>query len=157
MSVNLIKQAVRLLKRQNAPKINGSYVAIVHPDTVYDLWADPEWVEASKYAGSTQIFEGEVGKLYGVRFVESTEAKIEQSTVPVYNTLVLGADAFGVTSIGGGGIETIVKQKGSAGSADPLNQRSTVGWKLNKAVAVLAPQYIVRIEHATSFGATAAN
>lgn len=120
MSVELIKKAVRKLMRQNAPKINGSYVAIIHPDTLYDLWNDDEWIEASKYAGSTQIFEGEVGKLYGVRFVVSTEAKIFGGSTPIYATLVLGENAFGVTSINNGGIETIAKQKGSAGTGDPL-------------------------------------
>lgn len=157
MSVDLIKKAVRKLMRQNAPKINGSYVAIIHPDTLYDLWNDEEWIEASKYAGSTQIFEGEVGKLYGVRFVVSTEAKIFGGTVPVYATLVLGENAFGVTSINNGGIETIAKQKGSAGTADPLNQRSTMGWKMNKAVKILADEYMVRIEHTTSFSGATAN
>lgn len=118
LSVKDIKKAVRALKRKNIPTIGGNYVAIVHPDTVYDLWNDDEWIEASKYAGSTQIFQGEVGKLYGVRFVESTEAKI--FTGGVYATLVLGENAFGVTSINNGGIETITKQLGSGGSSDPL-------------------------------------
>lgn len=161
MSVKLIKKAVNKLMRQNAPKINGSYVAIIHPDTLFDLWEDPEWVDASKYAGSTQIFTGEVGKLYGVRFVISTEAKcfgtVGASSAPVYATLVLGENAFGVTSINGGGIETIAKQKGSGGTSDPLNQRSTMGWKMNKAVKILADEYMVRIEHSTSVAGAAAN
>lgn len=162
LSVMDIKKAVRLLKRNNTPKISGYYVAIVHPDTVYDLWNDSEWVEASKYAGSEQIFKGEVGKLYGVRFVESTEAKIWEAndadhgnTVPVYGTLVLGEDAFGVTSINGGGIETIAKQLGSGGTADPLNQRATIGWKMNKVAKILAEERMVRIEHASTYSSEA--
>lgn len=152
-----IKKAVRVLKRNNAPKIGKYYVAIIHPDTTYDLMADTAWIEAAKYAGSEQIFEGEVGKMYGVRFVESTEAKVFGGTVPVYGTLVLGANAFGITSINGGGIETIVKQLGSGGTADPLNQRATVGWKLNKVAKILVEEYMVRIEHAASYGSAVAN
>ena len=57
-SIALVKQAVRKLKRQNAPKIGDSYVAIVHPDTVYDLWNDPEWVEAQKYNNAEKIYNG---------------------------------------------------------------------------------------------------
>lgn len=169
LTVSDIKKAVRALKRVNCPKINGYYVAIVHPDTVYDLWEDDEWVEASKYAGSEQIFQGEVGKLYGVRFVESTEAKIwakeasgttgghGNTGASVYGTLVLGQNAFGVTSINGGGIETIAKQLGSGGTADPLNQRATIGWKLNKVAKILTQEYMIRIEHACSYGDAAAN
>lgn len=160
-----VKKAVRLLKRVNAPTVQGDYIAIIHPDTQFDVESDPEWIQAQQYAGSEKIFSGEIGKMYGVRFVVSTEAKIWKDDTcptitsgnyrPVYGTLVLGADAFGVTSINGGGIETIVKQLGSGGTADPLNQRATMGWKLNKVAKVLAPEYMVRIEHVTSFGASA--
>lgn len=151
-----IKKAVRKLKRVNARTINGDYVAIVHPDVVYDLMADDEWVDANHYAGSTKIFNGEIGKMYGVRFVETTMAKIwKPAALPIYGTLVLGENAFGVTSINNGGIETIVKQLGSGGTADPLNQRSSVGWKLNKVAKILEESYMVRIESAASFGADA--
>ncbi len=150
-----IKKAVKTLKRNNAPKIGDSYVAIIHPDTAYDLMNDQEWVEAQKYTTSEKIFNGEIGKMFGVRFIESTEAKIFEkagaSSADVYATVVLGKDAYGVTAINGGGIETIVKQLGSGGTADPLNQRATMGWKLNKCAEILDQTRLVRIEH----GATA--
>ena len=122
LTIEDIKKAVRLLKRVNAKTIQGSYVAIVHPDVSYDLMQDSEWIDANHYAGSTKIFEGEIGKMYGVRFVETTMAKIwKPSTLPIYGTLVLGENAYGVTALNGGGIETIVKQLGSGGTADPLS------------------------------------
>ena len=156
LTIEDIKKAVRWLRRNNAETINGDYVAIVHPDVSYDLMNDSEWVDANHYAGSTKIFNGEIGKMYGVRFVENTQAKIfKPSTLPIYGTLVLAANAFGVTSITGGGIETIVKQLGSGGTADPLNQRATAGWKLNKTATILTQEYMVRIESAATFGATA--
>lgn len=157
-----IKKAVRLLKRNNAPKIGDSYVAIIHTDTAYDLMNDPEWIEAQKYTTSDKIFNGEIGHMYGVRFVESTEAKIwskadSGATVPVYGTLVLGADAYGITSINGGGIETITKQLGSGGTADPLNQRATMGWKMNKTAKILDDTRMVRIEHTCTGAEDASN
>ena len=156
LTIEDIKKAVRKLKRVNAKTISGNYVAIVHPDVAYDLMQDSEWIDANQYAGSGAIFNGEIGKMYGVRFVETTMAKIvKPSTLPIYCTLVLAENAFGVTSINGGGIETIVKQLGSGGTADPLNQRSTVGWKLNKVAKRLEQSYMVRIESAASFGSSA--
>lgn len=123
LKIEDIKKAVRWLRRVDAEEINGDFVAIVHPDVVYDLMNDTEWVDANQYAGSGRIFEGEIGKMYGVRFVESSVAKIyKPSTLPIYGTLVLAANAYGVTSINGGGIETIVKQLGSGGTADPLTK-----------------------------------
>lgn len=127
LTIEDIKKAVRLLKRVNAKTINGNYVAIVHPDVVYDLMNDSEWIDANHYAGSQKIFNGEVGKMYGVRFVESTMAKIwKPSSLPIYGTLVIAENAYGTTLLEGGGIQTIVKQLGSGGTADPLNQRATV-------------------------------
>ena len=156
LKIEDIKKAVRWLRRNNAETIDGDFVAIVHPDVAYDLKNDTEWKEAVEYAGSGRIFEGEIGRMYGVRFIENTQAKIfKPDALPIYGTLVLAANAFGVTSITGGGIETIVKQLGSGGTADPLNQRATAGWKLNKTAKILTDEYMVRIESAASFGATA--
>lgn len=156
LTVADVKKAVRDLKTKNAEKIDGYYISIVHPDAVYDLQNDEEWISASKYAGSEQIFNGEVGKLFGVRFIETTEAKIwKEGDVSVYGTLFLGANAYGVTTLAGRGIETIIKQKGSAGSADPLNQRSSVGWKLLKTAKILVDEYVVRLEHGATLSSDA--
>ncbi len=155
MTVNLIKQAVRNLKVNLAKKIDGYYVAIIHPDVSYDLTNDNEWIEASKYAGSTQLFEGEIGKIHGVRFVETTEAKIWADAGSggrsVYSTMVLGANAYGTTTVEGGGLTSIVKQLGSAGSADPLNQRATAGWKAIKTAERLVETYMVRLETCSTY------
>ena len=262
LTVDDIFRAARFLKSQNAPRIDGGYVAIVHPDVSYDLMRDEEWVDVNKYASSENIFNGEIGKIGGVRFVESTEAKIfhapdlteasrkltvssysksatdssaeygvpgshkivvkeiitevdaknligrkmyimddnavnlEQGIYPavvggvspstktiwflesalpetepknivannvvypgeaapwgkdVYSTLVLGANAYGVTEVTGGGLEHIVKQLGSGGTADPLNQRATAGWKGTKVCELLVDNYMVRIESLSSF------
>jgi N4-gp56 family major capsid protein len=144
LTVDVIKQAVAILKNSNAPKINGSYVAIIHPFAAYDLTSDPEWIDAHKYANPENIYEGEIGKIAGVRFVESTEAKIYNGGI--FGTLILGANAYGITEITGGGLETIIKQKGSAGTGDPLDQRSSIGWKAMKTAEILVEPYMIRIE-----------
>jgi len=155
LTVDDIFKAARFLKTQNAPKINGSYVAIIHPDVAYDLMRDDEWVDVHKYSSATEIFEGEIGKLAGVRFVESSEAKIFAGSGvdgrDVYSTLVLGGNAYGVTEVSGGGLSHIVKQLGSGGTADPLNQRATAGWKGIKTAERLVENYMIRIESASSF------
>ena len=148
-------KAARFLKTQKAKKIDGYYVAIIHPDVAYDLMRSDDWVNAVQYAGSSQLFEGEIGRVAGIRFVETTEAKIfakaGSGSKDVYATLVLGADAYGVTEIEGGGLQHIVKQLGSSGTADPLNQRATVGWKAIKTAERLVEGYMVRIESCSTF------
>ena len=155
LTVDDVYKAARFLKAQNAPKIDGSYVAIIHPDVAYDLMRDDEWIDVHKYSETKEIFEGEIGKIAGVRFVETTEAKIfadsGASNRDVYSTLVLGANAYGVTELTGGGLQHIVKQLGSGGTSDPLNQRGTAGWKATKVAERLVESYMVRIESASSF------
>ena len=154
LTVKVIQQVVAKLRGQNAPTINGKYVAIIHPYVAYDLMRDPEWIEAHKYTNPTNLYEGELGEIAGVRFVGTTEAKVYDGGV--FATLFLGEGAYGVTEIAGGGLETIVKQKGSAGTADPLDQRSSVGWKAIKTAELLIPNYLVRVESkSATFSATA--
>lgn len=154
LTVDDIFRAARFLKTQNAPKISGMYVAIIHPDVAYDLMRNEEWVDVHKYSATTEIFEGEIGKIAGVRFVETTEAKIFAKGAgekDVYSTLVLGANAYGVTDVTGGGLQHIVKQLGSGGTADPLNQRATAGWKAIKTAERLVENYMIRIESVSTF------
>ena len=73
----------------------------------------------------------------------------------VYATLVLGDNAYGTTRLENGGLQHIVKQLGSAGTADPLNQRATAGWKATKATVRLTEAFMVRIETASTFEAGA--
>ena len=144
LTVDVVNQVVAKLRGQNAPTINGKYVAIIHPYVAYDLMSDPAWIDAHKYAKPDNLYEGEIGEVAGVRFVQTTEAKIYEGGV--FGSLFMGDGAYGVTEITGGGLQTIVKQKGSAGTADPLDQRSSVGWKAIKTAELLIPNYIVRVE-----------
>jgi N4-gp56 family major capsid protein len=144
LTVDVVMQVVAKLRAQNAPTIDGKYVAIIHPYVAYDLMRDPEWIDAYKYAKPDNLYEGEIGEIAGVRFVQTTEAKIYEDGI--FGTLFLGADAYGVTEVTGGGLQTIVKQKGSAGTGDPLDQRSSVGWKAMRTAELLIENYIVRVE-----------
>ena len=233
ITVAEIKKAVRTLKGNNAPKINNKYVAIIHTDIAHDLTSDEEWRWPHQYVDTKEIYEGEIGELYGVNFVETTEAKVfrggdllpgvsetlqvwdvssDRKTVyvyetlteddvsslfgaeivingmkymienavagengkgaieldavahksiktdsviypaggsstdkPVYSTIILGADAYGVTSLKEN-LQTIVKSLGSAGTADPLNQRATMGWKAHYLAKILEDLNMVRLE-----------
>lgn len=238
LTVDLVKQVVAKLRASNVPTIDGYYIGIIHPYAAYDLMSDPAWVEAANYGAPEQRFTGEIGRIGGVRFVESSEAKIwrgddlsstsrtltagegkssatttlvygtsgvtiaanelagrkvningvvaeiasntassgthtltfTESTnfgtitsgttliypgeggkagISVFGTLFMGQNAYGVTDLEGGGLQTIVKQKGSSGTADPLDQRSSVGWKETMTAEILMQPYLVRVEHAS--------
>ena len=159
LTVADIKKAARALKVQNADKIGDSFVAIIHPDVTYDLTNDPDWKAPHQYVDTDHMYTGEIGKIAGVRFVETTEAKIWANAgsggKSVYSTLVLADNAYGVTEVEGGGLRHIVKQLGSAGTGDPLDQRASIGWKAIKAAERLVEQFMVRIESASTFDSDA--
>ena len=162
LTVAVVKDVATFLKANNAPKIGDSYVAIIHPYVSSDLMDDPEWKYPHQYQDTAEIYEGEIGKIHGVRFVETSEAKIYAGTedgcpsgLAVFGTLFLADGAYGTTEVTGGGLETIIKQLGSAGTADPLNQRATVGWKALKTAEILVQPYIVRVESCGKYSATA--
>lgn len=165
LTVEDIKKAVRKLKLFNAEKIEGSYVAIIHPDVSFDLTNDPAWKDVKTYSDPADMYEGEIGKIFGVRFVETTEAKkftkknndAGVGDYSVYSTLVIADNAYGVTEVTGGGLEHIVKQLGSSGVADALNQRASAGWKGTKVAERLVEEYMVRIESVSSFNDLEAN
>lgn len=146
-----LRKAVRHLKKKHAQKFDGYYIAICGPDTVYDLQEDEAFVKVSAYQDKENIYTGEVGRLFGCRIVESTEAKIFDgagaSGADVASIVVLGQYAYGYSSWKGANPRIIVKPVGSAGVADPLDQVSTIGWKMDGFGAeLLQPEYMVRIE-----------
>jgi len=250
LSPDLIFKAAAQLKAMNAKPIDDCFVCIVHPYVAYDLMRNEEWIDAHKYTANVEkLYQGEIGRLGGVRFVETTEAKIvgpepmlgiagytrtrlsaavnaardiyptevftaaqasrineeiqngsvyslyvggvpvevesvtggekgsckislkepvtEKSGALVCGTgagadgsavfccLVLGANAYARTELAGGGLQHIIKQRGSSGTADPLDQRSTVGWKATKGTERLAEEYMLRIECGSSYSDTA--
>lgn len=153
LTADEIRKAVRTLRKNNVKPIEGGfYIGIVDPETAYDLMEDPLWQDVSKYNGGQAIMAGEIGKLCGVRFVESSNnATVTDGTVALHQTMIIGADAYGVVDIAGTSApQMIIKGVESGGTSDPLNQRSTIGWKALFTAVRLQELAMVRIEHAVS-------
>jgi N4-gp56 family major capsid protein len=153
LTPDVVNRAATWLKKNKAPRINGSYVALIHPSVAYDLRNSEEWKEYHKYNDVAPIFKGEIGELHGVRFIESNEAKIwKDGDVAVYATLFLGKDAFGIVEPEGEGMEMIIKGKTQIGG--PLEQFSTIGFKFCHGCAILYQERMLRVESGSYFSAT---
>lgn len=136
----------------NTSPIMPCFVGLIHPNTHFDLKKVTGWVPVSQYSDKSDIMEGEVGALDEVRFIMTTNAKTKSGTLvsTVYRTLIIGADAYGISRISGEAMKNIVKSLGSGGTADPLDQRSTSGWKATFVAKIIDETYMVGIEHAVS-------
>ena len=151
LTPDVVSRANTWLKKNKAPKINGSYVAVIHPSVAYDLRKSEEWKDVHKYADVKPIFNGEIGELHGVRFIESTSAKIwKDGDTAVYATLFLGAKAFGILDPQGEGMEMIIKTKEQIGG--PLNQFGTIGYKFCHGAKILYQERLLRVESGSFYG-----
>jgi N4-gp56 family major capsid protein len=152
ITCKLVNKTATWLKKNKAPLIDGSYVAIIHPSVAFDLREDDEWKEFHKYNAVDPIFKGEIGAIHGVRFVECNEAKVwDVEGKKVYATLFLGKDAYGILDPEGEGMEMIVKTKDQIGG--PLNQFSTIGYKFCHGAKILYQERMMRLESGSSLGA----
>ena len=151
LTPKMINKVVTAMKKNKVPPMSGGkYLAVIHPSVAEDLRESKAWIEAHKYAQPSEIFNGEIGELHGVRFVESNLAPIvKQGDTAVYLTMFFGKDAFGVIDPEGAGMETIIKDKDEIGG--PLNQFSTIGTKFSMAAKILYPERLLTVESLSSY------
>lgn len=137
--------------------------------TTGTLSRDPAFTPVEQYASAAGVMEGEAGKYRSVRFVATTNAKrwpnagaalsgagaglksTSGTNCDVYSVLVIARDAYGIVPLAGNSAKIIVKDRSSGGTSDPLEQRSTVGWKAITCPAVILNEaWMVRIECGSS-------
>lgn len=157
LTARMINKAVTALKKsaKGIAYSGNYYVAVVHPDVAEDLRNDPAWLEAHKYAAPEEIFSGEIGRMHGVRFVESNNApviKTEGQSYATFKTMFFAKDAFAVIDAEGGGMRTIIKSAKEIGG--PLEQFSTVGCKFEMAAKILYQERMVTVWSGSSYSAT---
>ena len=153
-----VARAVTAMKKNRVPTINGKYYAVIHPSVAYDLRRSQDWIEAHKYAATTEIFNGEIGELHNCRFVENVFAPVlggeyaNKAGTLTYATYFFGKDAFGIIDPEGGALEMIVKDKSQIGG--PLNQFSTIGYKFEtNGATMLYPERVLRVMSCSSYSA----
>lgn len=171
-----LDKAIRYLNGQNAKymkegimptdavgtgAVRKAFIGLVHTDVEYDLESIAGFRAVSDYGSQEGVIEDEVGSYKNIRFVRSTNCKIWTNATTattagykatasgsndVYATLIIAAEAYGISPLSGQAMSTYVKALGSAGSADPLEQRSTVGWKATTCTTILNQTWMIRVE-----------
>lgn len=143
-----VERAVAILKHNKAPKYDGkNYIGIIAPFTSYDFMQDSAWVNADHYAGSTKLFDGELGRWGGVRWVEDTEGWTEtittgastsgargfgyySATGTIHHTPIFGKHAYAGTRIAGVKDKLIIKVSGPQDTSNATNAYSKVSWRV---------------------------
>lgn len=154
LSAAEIRKAVRTLKTNKARKYQGrgSWICKTGPFPAYDLMGDTTWVNASTYDnGADHIYKGELGLLYGTRFLESPAQKTEASTVTVYSNFIHGSDAFGVIDLEGDKPQLFIIPHTNIDSGNTAGRFSTVAWAASFVTKTLNANWLLNIKS----GATA--
>jgi N4-gp56 family major capsid protein len=163
LQIALAKPFTKLIKpgqAEGTTAILPSYWCITHPEVYYTLRGVTGFVSVKDYPSQQEVMEGEVGSYKDIRFVSTTFCKIflgggntttsghkgTSSQEDVYAQPVFGRNAYAVVELSGHAMEMITKQKGSAGTADPLDQRWTVGWKAIQTFKILNDAFMYRME-----------
>ena len=159
------KELVEAMIRQKAafigPHESGSYVAVLHPNAEYDIMTDVQagsMLDLRKFTDPKQVLNGEIGKMYGMRFLVSDKMSLYAGVGATGNDVinaayVIGEEAFGVVELDGNSVKMINKKHGSGGTSDPLDQIATVGYKIHGFAAKYldnASKRVIKIRAASS-------
>lgn len=125
---------------QGTSPIRPSYFAMMHSDLENDLELVSGFKHVANYAAQQGVDVSEVGSVDGIRFLMSTQGAVTSGS---YSIPIIAKNAYGVVDINGGTAKSIVKGLGSAGTADPLDQRTTVGWKMWQVARILNDANII--------------
>lgn len=172
LTSTLITRDIRFLERNNVEKfapmpiIGSAYALVGHPDTMYDLRNDTNFVSAINYSSPTpaneyrgDLFTGELGYWQGARIISTTMSPVYigagSVAANIYGVLCYGKGAYAVSEFSGG-LKTYIHTGGVQDTSDPLEQRSTVGWKWEGAAAILDNNRIVRNEVGATLTGTSA-
>lgn len=151
-----LAKANAFLSTKAAPVFGDGYIAVMHPNVLFDLqtWtATGAFLDLSKYteSGRAMIVNGEVGKIFNVRVVTSSYIQTFASTVTVYPTYVMWKGAYWVADLQG--LRSYMVGDG-ASKSDPLAQRRYVWAKVAFNAIILQQDALVRIESASSLSYT---
>ena len=168
----LIARGIRWLETNNVKKfppmpiIGNTFACVCHPNVVYDIRQDTNFVQAVNYSSPNpsntnrgDLFTGELGSWMGARIISTTVAPsyggAGSAGAYVYGSLVYGDGAYAVSEFQGG-LSTFIHTGGVQDTSNPLEQFSTVGWKWMGAAIILDNNRIVRFETSATLNANVA-
>ncbi len=146
--VTEVRKAVRTLKANKALKYSGrgSFIGKVQPATSFDLMGDSAWVNAHTYKDGDNFYQGEIGMIHGVRFLETADGKVEASTVSVYSNFIHGKEAFGVYDLDGDNPRLFIVPNSSLDSGNPAGRFGLASWAGSYVVKTLQADWLLNVK-----------
>lgn len=147
LNASEIKKAVRTLEGNSAMRYDdGFYMGKIQPFTWYDLIGDSTWVNAKTYSDVKDLYMGEVGELFGVRFVLTNNGKSQSSTVTVYSNFIHGKESFGCMDLATDSPKLYIKTPGSQDTSNPADRYSTIAWAGSYVCKTLNANWLINVK-----------
>lgn len=176
IDASLLDRVIRFMRLQNAKlftemvdastkestfPIRPAYICITTPEVQFTLETLPGYVPAHQYSSTESVMDSEIGSYKELRFLvttlgksfaggggatDSSDIKVTSGSVDVHTILIFGQEAVAAVPLEGMSLENVIKPMGSAGTADPLNQIGTSGWKHTGARVRLNESFMSRAE-----------
>lgn len=134
-----IKDAVLELSSKNIPRLGETYVCFIHPSQSRQLRDTPEFIEVTKYAAPGNFMLGEIGRLYDVVFIETTQidAPLANPTNYVLETYDDGSK-LDLRAAENGGSTELSNTSTNEGEISPEEYPTTTGTTLDAEPGVIA-------------------
>lgn len=132
------------MKFGTAP-VRPSFYAYIDTAILDDLEACSNFLSSANYPNQTTVLQGEWGSTGNVRWLYTSVGSVSSASPAVYNNFIIGKEAYAVVHLASESGEFYIKPLGSAGTADPLDQRGTVGWKHPFVSRILNDAFMINL------------
>lgn len=141
-----IREVVEALETNKAPAYSdGFYMGKVNPHTKTSILKDSTWIAAKTYQDTKDLYKGEMGELYQVRFLMSTQALSSTGAKASYTDAYLnffhGKDAFGTYDLEGDQPKLYVLTN-PIDSNNPTGRYSLISWAGSYVAKVLNQDWV---------------
>lgn len=150
MKVKDLQLAVRTLKNNKARRLTSSvapWMGKISPSSSYDLQQDSTFINVDSYQNGSMIYRGELGKVSGVRLMESANPKTEAGgATTVYSNFIHGDQSFGSISLEGDAAQLFIIPHTKIDSGNPAGRFSLVSWATTYVAKTLNANWLIALK-----------
>lgn len=125
--------------------VRPAFWAYIDTALLDDLEAVSNFTHSANYPNQQSVLDSEWGATGNVRWLYTSVGSVSAATPAVYNNFIIGKEAYAVVHLGSETGEFYVEPLGSAGAADPLHQRGSVGWQHPFVARILNDAFMLNL------------
>lgn len=141
----MISEVVKGTNAFATAPVRPAFWGYIDTALIDDLEAVANFVATSNYASQQTVLDEEWGSTGNVRWLYTSVGSVSSASPAVYNNFIVGKEAYAVVHLGSETGDFYIEPLGSAGSADPLHQRGSVGWQHPFVSRILNDSFMINL------------